>query len=94
MRVEPGLKGLQLLSSSPSFSVACSMSSSGFDGNIAVIHLCFPLLNRGATRPVMDREASQVSHVTDGCCSLSVGLEQDLMFELLAFTQLQVEDEA
>lgn len=30
----------------PSFSLACSMSSSGSDGNIAVIHLCFPLLGR------------------------------------------------
>lgn len=28
----------------PTFSLACSMSSSGSDGNIAVIHLCFPLL--------------------------------------------------
>jgi len=31
----------------PSFSLACSMSSSGSDGNMAVIHLCFPLLGRG-----------------------------------------------
>lgn len=30
----------------PTFSLACSMSSSGSDGNIAVIHLCFPLLVR------------------------------------------------
>lgn len=33
----------------PSFSLACSMSSSGSDGNIAVIHLCFPLLQRHKT---------------------------------------------
>lgn len=32
--------------------------------------------------------------MTGRCFSLSVGLEQDLMFELLAVTQLQVEDEA
>lgn len=34
------------------------------------------------------------SIVIMGCYSLSVRLEQDLVFELLAFTQLQVEDEA
>lgn len=33
----------------PSFSVACPISSRGSDGNIAVIHLCFPLLGRNKT---------------------------------------------
>ncbi len=76
------------------------MSSSGSEGNIAVIHLCFPLLGR--------HKEGQLEHcllehplltekkwLSDECCyALSVWLEQDLVFELLALTQLQVEDEA
>lgn len=88
----------------PSVSLACSMSSSGSDGNIAVIHLCFPLLGRHIKRAVrapsakassLDWSKLTVDPALTKCChSLSVWFEQDLVFELLAFTQLQVEDEA
>ena len=79
----------------PSFSLACSMSSRGSDGNMAVIHLCFPLLGRHTKRAIRAQCArAPSSDCCLSCNSLSVRLEQDLVFELLAFTQLQVEDEA
>lgn len=46
-----------------------------------------PIKRHHATKPSDDDAATTRD-------SLGVGLEQDLVFELLAFTQLQVEDEA
>lgn len=88
---------------SPTFSLACSMSSSGSDGNIAVIHLCFPLLGRStkkvfkapsANTTSLDWSEHNVDTALTKCYSLRVWFQQDLVFELLAFTKLQVEDEA
>lgn len=85
----------------PSFSLACPISSSGSDGNIAVIHLCFPLLVRHKTSRthftalfLLKPNWFIINTVYRLCYSLGVRLEQDLVFELLAFTKLQVEDEA
>lgn len=46
-----------------------------------------PIKRHVSTKPTHDNAATTRD-------SLCVGLEQDLVFELLAFTQLQVEDEA
>lgn len=85
--VDCGIKDLN----EPSFSFACSMSSSGSEGNMAVIHLCLPLLSRHKT--IIRGKPQQSSDLWE-CFLLCVRFEQDLMFELLAVTQLQVEDEA
>ena len=99
----------------PSLMLACSMSSNGSDRNIAVIHLCFPLLcghkttlvvkvvnySTGLSRRLTLGIQTTMSFGRDvGLFSgnwilvlLCVGLEQDLVFELLAFTKLEVKYE-
>lgn len=57
-----------------------------------MIHRCFPLLV--SKQGINCHLTSFLKTSRRERDSLGAGLEQDLVFELLAFTQLQVEDEA